>query len=674
MSFVKYEGLGTSSEVLQKMRDYIQQEGYTIVEDIKDDLDIFDRNITDGKKLVFKDKTDSYFIHLRSGSGYQTFPEMGGGVADPTNSTLPAQISNRFHNVGCTISEGYSPTNRWYDQYLAPRTVGSKQVVGTALKMAGNLPVPPVLPSGAFFSNQKTYTTDVVYYNIHYNTIFPKYKLNAFDLLTSADKNVTYSPLDSFNFNLEFYYDYEKYFSDIFLDTAFNDYTQLIANKKLNDVDEVAIFYDLDCKDKNNNKIFTNPMGIVVKIEKSSTDANFNSFLGQFSLRVSLSDAYVINKQNSPSYQSFVMSLNTDAYSAYVSGLDKVNYTMSLPISNFSSYGSLSANCAKIRFNLPSTYSTASGFIEQNGGKPAGFITNTFNIMFSSNKTTWTKHPQSNHALQSDYVSILNDINSGLFKLGSTYSISPSGSALVYDNPTTLYCNHVTEPFDTLVFTTVDEKNKIYQHLVIGHLKKYTDWTGGIFMSSSHNSYSVSTYEYDENVFNEVLPVLGTTGKGATTFCRINVDEAPLRSGIYWASNGEPSYTPLNCYTGKQLVTPIRYDTGKTGAWTAKIPHYGYLQSNSPTDSGVNANTLNCITINLPLYFAVKVDPDSLDNFAPIGEVNGVYLVSLFNMSSANTYEISYPTSGNLCQVFSMNKRRDIYGFDGISIKQEDNQ
>ena len=121
MSYVKYEGLGTSSEVLQKMRDYIHQEGYTIVDDIKDDLDIFDRNITDGKKLVFKDKTDNYFIHLRSGGGYQTFPEMFGGEADPTNTKLPSQVSNRFHNIGCTISEGYSPTNRWYDQYLAPR-------------------------------------------------------------------------------------------------------------------------------------------------------------------------------------------------------------------------------------------------------------------------------------------------------------------------------------------------------------------------------------------------------------------------------------------------------------------------------------------------------------------------------------------------------------------------
>ena len=37
MSFTKYEGLGTPNQVLQKMRDYIHQEGFTIVDDIKDD-------------------------------------------------------------------------------------------------------------------------------------------------------------------------------------------------------------------------------------------------------------------------------------------------------------------------------------------------------------------------------------------------------------------------------------------------------------------------------------------------------------------------------------------------------------------------------------------------------------------------------------------------------------
>ena len=62
MSFVKYEGLGKPNEVLEKIRDYIVQEGYTIIADCVDDLDIFERNTNDGKKLVFKDKTNNYFV------------------------------------------------------------------------------------------------------------------------------------------------------------------------------------------------------------------------------------------------------------------------------------------------------------------------------------------------------------------------------------------------------------------------------------------------------------------------------------------------------------------------------------------------------------------------------------------------------------------------------------
>ena len=42
MSFVKYEGLGKPNEVLEKIRDYIVQEGYTIIADCVDDLDIFE--------------------------------------------------------------------------------------------------------------------------------------------------------------------------------------------------------------------------------------------------------------------------------------------------------------------------------------------------------------------------------------------------------------------------------------------------------------------------------------------------------------------------------------------------------------------------------------------------------------------------------------------------------
>ena len=41
-------------------------------------------------------------------------------------------------------------------------------------------------------------------------------------------------------------------------------------------------------------------------------------------------------------------------------------------------------------------------------------------------------------------------------------------------------------------------------------------------------------------------------------------------------------------------------------------------------------------------------------------------------MQTACTYEMSYPKSGDLVQVFPMGKRRGFYGFDGISIKQSD--
>ena len=56
--------------------------------DVKAD-DNFDRNTNDGKKLVFKDKTNNYFVCMRSMNGYQIFPEMANGTAKPEGKTLP---------------------------------------------------------------------------------------------------------------------------------------------------------------------------------------------------------------------------------------------------------------------------------------------------------------------------------------------------------------------------------------------------------------------------------------------------------------------------------------------------------------------------------------------------------------------------------------------------------
>ena len=61
MAYVKYENLKTPNEVLEKMCEYVKTRGYTVIEDIKDDLNVWDMSSTDGKKFVFMDKSNNKF-------------------------------------------------------------------------------------------------------------------------------------------------------------------------------------------------------------------------------------------------------------------------------------------------------------------------------------------------------------------------------------------------------------------------------------------------------------------------------------------------------------------------------------------------------------------------------------------------------------------------------------
>ena len=53
MPYVKYENLHNPNEVLEKMAEYIKTRGYTVINDIADDLNIYDMSTSDGKKFVF---------------------------------------------------------------------------------------------------------------------------------------------------------------------------------------------------------------------------------------------------------------------------------------------------------------------------------------------------------------------------------------------------------------------------------------------------------------------------------------------------------------------------------------------------------------------------------------------------------------------------------------------
>lgn len=233
----------------------------------------------------------------------------------------------------------------------------------------------------------------------------------------------------------------------------------------------------------------------------------------------------------------------------------------------------------------------------------------------------------------------------------------------------TLYCNNVVDPTDSLVFSLVKENDTYLPctHLVYANIAKYDTWTGGaLFSGSSIKSLmgnDVKVFEHAKDSDKYILPIL-SSGVESNTFLRIDIDEAPteIRGEILWASSGTKNET------GKKLSMPIRTADGMNG----KIPNYWWLQSKGRLDWGRNVNTLNCITIDMPLFVSVLVDPDVLDNYAAVGHIIGIYYVSTLNMQTAGVYERSYPKSNDLCQVFPHGKRRGVYGFDGISIQQND--
>lgn len=380
MSFVKYTGLNNPNEVLTKIAEYIKSRGYTVADDLKDDLNIYDMGGTDGKRFVFQDRNREYFICLRSCNGVQIF-----GTNDDSEMDIAAKVENEaFSGIGMIVSEGYSKTQRWYNQYNIPLAYRQKKALGA------------------------------------------------------------YMPV-------------------------------------------------------------------------------------------------------------------------------------------------------------------------------------------------------------------------------------PQGKGYTY----TLWCNNVTKPTDTLVFT-VEKENSYYKqvvHLVVATLDKYDEWDGGIIFSGSANQDMLETcgkifdesqdfQKLDENNMSDssILPVL-SSGIASNSFLRIDIDDAPSekRGKVLWACSGTDNIT------GKPMSLPVRIRQGGNG----DIPSYRFMQSKTRLDAGRNFNTLNALTIAMPTFIAVRVDPDAMQNYAPAGIVSGFHFVSTINMQTSGLYKIGYPSSATNHQVFPFGKRRGAYGFDGFSIKQE---
>lgn len=245
----------------------------------------------------------------------------------------------------------------------------------------------------------------------------------------------------------------------------------------------------------------------------------------------------------------------------------------------------------------------------------------------------------------------------------------------VTDISYTLYCNYLKKEEKTLVFSVVRENTFQRQsaHLIVGNLSKYDIWHGGVYFTGSLNGsindfdMTIEAYQLFEDIYElpeaYTLPVFCQGSKGGT-YLQIDIDEAPsdFRGNIHWAS----SFIDKSIGTGKQLAVPVRNsDSG------ANIPNYYYMQSKDRLDWGKNNNLLNCITVDLPIYFAVCVDPDVVQDYACCGYCYGLSYISLLNFQTGETYHIDKYNSESLEQVFTMDKRRGWYGFDGFGVDQE---
>ena len=245
----------------------------------------------------------------------------------------------------------------------------------------------------------------------------------------------------------------------------------------------------------------------------------------------------------------------------------------------------------------------------------------------------------------------------------------------VTDISYTLYCNYLKKEEKTLVFSVVRENTFQRQsaHLIVGNLSKYDIWHGGVYFTGSLNGsindfdMTIKAYKLFEDTYElpeaYTLPVFCQGSKGGT-YLQIDIDEAPSdsRGNIHWAS----SFIDKSLGTGKQLAVPVRNADSGTN-----IPNYYYMQSKDRLDWGKNNNLLNCITVDLPIYFAVCVDPDVVQDYACCGYCYGLSYISLLNFQTGETYHIDKYNSESLEQVFTMDKRRGWYGFDGFGVDQE---
>lgn len=744
-TFTAYPDLNTPNEVIEKMRDFVSSKGYEIVQDLTDDLDVFEQAVSDGKKFTFLDKSGNYFINLRSQNGINIF-----GVNDEVTQSAADKAFNtdkRLSGVGMTVSESYSDETRWYNQYNVPLKFAQnpdtiRDVLGVYMPVPTGIediepveepeevqnpepveepeypelptpPTPPTPPTEPYLAEPTAPKKPLITHFIPDNaSIRELYKIE--------HPEATDAEIDAMSFNAVYNGGPQRYgvvpTSDQFnkmLAGSGTTFSYLVYNNTPFTYNgETYIAIPITAPGLSNRT-----MQEMCGITNIPTGSNKNSRIFD-------------DKINWP------RALNMGSYTA---GNTTV-YTVAVDNSNI---GESSTNLFYVRNGSPQFSGTLCRAMKQSDFESLRNLGAEYEAWQNKTSQAWVDYYNQLDLLTQQYQAAMSDYQDAYnqyLALKEAYDAEVADILAAYQalldaynqylidqanydqylvllaeynaylqrleeakNKFTLFCNEVLDPTDeyisTITFSLLKTNDSYYQvsHLIVGNLIKYDKWTGGIIFSGSANRYNMIPanylYKHDKISDKVIYPVL-SSGKESNTFLRINIDNAPesTRGKILWASSGQDNIT------GKPLSLPIRTGNGTVvntvvgttlskedgSTWTistgngntpygnGEVPHYYFMQSHERLDSGRNVNTLNCITINMPIFAAVLVDPDQLNNYAAAGEVLGVYFVSMYNIQTSSVYEINYPSSNDTCQAFSVGKRRGVYGFDGISIKQMD--
>lgn len=169
-------------------------------------------------------------------------------------------------------------------------------------------------------------------------------------------------------------------------------------------------------------------------------------------------------------------------------------------------------------------------------------------------------------------------------------------------------------------------------------------------------------------------------------FLRCDIDEAPNRGKDKLVKDSVMPEMPLVTRNATWAITPRTEFYVQMGISITNeekmgvgndilLPRYEPIIAHDSIEEGHTVNTLNNISLIMPLWFMVMRDPIELKTFSAIAKSDIINFVDMFNMDTDKLKNGTFPTIENYeYDCFQMGNRRAMYGmkgYSGLAFKQE---